>query len=158
MGIAQSHKEGPRRVGLGISIRDSLDRDHTRTARFRYNWCVQFFHFASARWSHNKLTSISVSAEPLPGVHACVTTTVPGYFYALWVPGLIFESLLLLLVLFAFFNGLINMRNRNMGGIIKVLVCDNIINFIVYVDRSPSEKNAYWTYDYYIWSVYSQFT
>jgi hypothetical protein len=93
------------------------------------------------------------TSDPLPGLHFCVTTHTPKYFWTFWIPFLMSESILCGLAIFrAFSDGTPDAVSNNLprhwrkriaprrrvngifnrtAGIVDVLIRDSILYFLV---------------------------
>ncbi|KAK0473745.1 hypothetical protein IW261DRAFT_1503180 [Armillaria novae-zelandiae] len=79
------------------------------------------------------LSSISPALSILPGTSICAPSNIPDYFYAFWIPTIVFESLLCGLALFRGFqtfrsDGLLFSSGRQL---VSILIRDSVFYFVV---------------------------
>ncbi|KAJ7031688.1 hypothetical protein C8F04DRAFT_1109448 [Mycena alexandri] len=79
------------------------------------------------------LRGITATAHPLPGTTFCVPFGVPSYFFAFWVPIIVFESLLCGLALFRGFQTFRASGSAFQSGrhLVAILIRDSVLYFLV---------------------------
>jgi len=79
------------------------------------------------------LSGITATAQPIQGVMFCVPHGTPDYFYAFWVPMIVFESLLCGLALFRGLQSFLSEGPLFLSGrkLVSVLIRDSVLYFVV---------------------------
>ncbi len=78
------------------------------------------------------LTKNIASGELFPGFGACVFISIPANLFLYWIPLLLFEFILLLLVIYVGYIKLFKSGSKfDMRRLINVVIRDNILYFLV---------------------------